>query len=315
MKYNYIIFHRGCRDGFSGFIILNRTNTIHPNAQIYPDVPSAKGIPPNIEGCDVIIIDVAYTYNILKEIISLAKSVTFIDHHITIHNDVQKLHNEPKLTILYDEQECGASLTWKFFHGSKKMPLFIRYIKDNDIGAWVLKNTEYFISALDVFYTLDLRHDTIRHWNALFETDEVKRLIRKGRTYWEYIQFQLDANVKKYSLELFPSEQIYALFPSHFEKPGQYRVAVFNTSTPNASLLGKEAMKKINCDFAIIWTFHMDHKNFVLSLRSAAVDVGSIAKLFNGGGHTHASAMSFPLSKYNITDLFFPTSQPRSNKN
>lgn len=285
MKYNYVIFHRNCLDGFSSFIILTKTHTILDDAEIYPDMPSSKTIPPSIENKDVIIMDVAYSYDVLKEIVLLAKSVTFIDHHITIHDDVTKLVNDnnTNLKVVYDEKESGASLTWKYFFKNKKMPLFVRYIKDNDIGAWVLKNTYYFIAGLTVGYPTDLRAATVRQWNNLFDIHEVKRLIRKGRVYWEQLRYQLEGNVKKYSMELFPSEKICREFPDDFEQPGQFRVAVYNSMCPDGSLLGKEAMKKINCDFALMWVFHMDEKKFVMSLRSTDVDVGRIAKVFGGG--------------------------------
>ena len=38
--------------------------------------------------------DVAYKYDVLRDIMLKAKSVTFIDHHITIHEDVKRLIKE-----------------------------------------------------------------------------------------------------------------------------------------------------------------------------------------------------------------------------
>ena len=57
--YNYVIYHKKCPDGFTGFYILHQSKLIHNNAKIMPDVPSAKFYPPDIHG-NVIIIDVAY---------------------------------------------------------------------------------------------------------------------------------------------------------------------------------------------------------------------------------------------------------------
>ena len=91
MIYNYIIFHKGCIDGFTGFFILHNSNSIDPNALIYPDVPYATKPPPNVHDKDVIIIDVAYKNNIILEIIKHARSVVFIDHHDTIKNDVLEI--------------------------------------------------------------------------------------------------------------------------------------------------------------------------------------------------------------------------------
>ena len=54
--YNYVIFHKNCMDGFSGFFILYTSHTIDGTAHIYPDVPSARSVPPKIDGKDIIIL-------------------------------------------------------------------------------------------------------------------------------------------------------------------------------------------------------------------------------------------------------------------
>ena len=172
LKYNYVIFHKGCLDGFSGFFILHKTKRIDHHSQIYPDMPSAKITPPNIDDCDIIIIDVAYKYDILKEIMIRAKSVTFIDHHITIRDDVLKLKKEfssKNINIIYDEFKSGASLTWNYFHPNKKVPRFIKYVEDNDIGAWKMRHTHPFITALQVKYTFSLTPENLHKWNKLFD--------------------------------------------------------------------------------------------------------------------------------------------------
>lgn len=318
-KYNYIIYHKNCIDGFTGFIILMGTDKIDKNAKIYPDIPAAKNIPHDIENKDVIIIDVAYKYNILKEIMTLAKSVTFIDHHITIKDDVQQIISElnnKNHIVYYDDKMSGASLTWKYFYPKKKIPLFIKYVADNDTGAWVLKHTIPFITALDVNYSFDLTSENIKKWDNLYNKKEVIRLIKKGYIYEEYKNNIIKYNSQRYSLEAFPSEKIYNEHIDLFRHPGQYKVAVFcGTGCPNVTDLAKEMLRTIDCDFVIIWSLNLDKKEFVLSFRSLDVDVGSISKAFGGGGHKLAAACSFSLFKYNIADLFLSQSLPRASKN
>lgn len=318
MIYDYVIFHKGCLDGFTSFIILHKTGKIGENSQIYPDVPSAIKSPPQIDGKDVIIMDVAYKYEILKNICERAKSVTFIDHHVTIHDDVIKMKEElenSSVKIIYDENECGASLTWKYFNKYKSLPLLVRYIKDNDIGTWKLKHTHAFISGLSTKYDMTIDRHNIQKWTNLFDSNIIKKIIKRGKIYYEYIDHLLEMNYKKYSMESFPSEQIYEEHTSYFKKPGEYKVAVIcGGGCPNPSLLGLKVMEMIDCDFVIMWNLHMDKKEYILAFRSKVVDVGKIAQMFGGGGHKLASACSFPLSKYNIQDLFFPQSLPRQNK-
>ena len=166
-KYNYVIYHRGCYDGFTAFVILDKSGLIEKDAIIFPDVPSAKFVPRGIEDKDVIIMDTAYKYDILREIFRSAKSVTFIDHHVTIRDDVIKLKNEFKnqsdsINIIYDEVECGASLTWNFCYPNKKFPWFLKYIKANDIGQWEMFNNTYnFMAYLNVHFQPDLSKENL----------------------------------------------------------------------------------------------------------------------------------------------------------
>ena len=104
MRFNYVIYHKNCLDGFAAFFLLHEANKIDKSALIYPDVPSAKSIPPNIQNRDILIVDVAYSYDIIRDIIIKAKSVTFIDHHITIHEGMIELSRKfSKLNLIYDE--------------------------------------------------------------------------------------------------------------------------------------------------------------------------------------------------------------------
>lgn len=316
MKFDYAIFHKNCLDGYSSLFVFLQSNKIAPNMFIYPDVPSSNNTPPNIKGKRVIIMDVAYKLEVLEKIFELAAHVVFIDHHDSIRNDVLNLSTKyPHTEIIYDESRSGASLTWKYLFPNKSIPFFIKYIQDNDTGTWKLKYTKYFILGLQVNYSLDLSKTTLNKWKQLFDPGHVKYLITKGKKYSEYQEYLLDSNSKRYTLESFPSPKIFAEFANSnvFTKPGQYRVAVINGSgCPSGSLLGNMIVEYVNCDFCILWTLHMDKKEYVLSFRSKTVDVGSIAKLFGGGGHKLASACSIPIKNYQITELFGPSSLPRN---
>lgn len=313
--YDYVIYHKNCMDGFTGFFLLTLTNKIHHRAIIYPDVPSANSSPPNIDNKNVIIIDVAYKKNIISDIINKAKKMTFIDHHISIRDDILSLNISYPHEIIYDEKKSGASLVWNYFfsHKTKKIPFFIKYIEDNDIGAWKLKYTIPFMSALEVKYPTIPTKENLAHWENLFNKQEVAKLIKKGKTYAEYRDYLIDQNVKKYSLESFPGEKLYSMHPIIFKSPGQYRVVVYNGGgCPSTSHLSIKFLQKVNCDFIIFWVLNMDRKEYVLQFRSNKVDVSEIAKLFGGGGHKLASACSIPENKFNITELFMPESLPRN---
>ena len=260
--------------------------------------------------------DVAYKYNILKSIFKEANSVTFIDHHITIRDDVKKLQDEiqdKNIKIIYDEKECGSSLTWNYLFKNKSMPLFLKYVKDNDIGTWKLKHTFPFITSLNTKYGTQLNKKNISNWIKLFIKENVVKFINRGKIYMEYVDNLLNENSKRYSLESFPSEKIYEKHSKYFKSPGCYKVAVVcGNGCPNASMLGKKMMETIDCDFVILWNLNLERKEYILMFRSSKVDVGEIASIFGGGGHKLASACFISLSKYDITELFYPKSLPRN---
>lgn len=312
--YNYVIFHKKCPDGFTGFFILHKSNQIHKNALIYPDVPSAKNIPPNIDNKDLIIIDVAYKYNVLREIIIKAKSILFIDHHITIRNDVLKLEKEfpEKFKSIYNEKKSGATLTWEYLYPNKKHPYFIDLIEDNDIGKWELPNIKDFMSGFSVNFDLRLNDINLKKFNILFKKSTIKQLINKGKIYNEYKKYLTQENSTRISIERFPSDNIYKEYKDNFKKPGQYKVAVYcGSSCPNPTELADKILNDTKCDFFISWVLNLDREEYVLTFRSFNVNVGEIAKLFNGGGHTYAAACSFKTDKYDITDLFLGESMQR----
>ena len=305
--YNYIIYHKKCPDGFTGFYILHMTKSIDKNAIIQPDVPSARFPPQNLDDKDVIIIDVAYKHEILRDIIIKSRSVLFIDHHITIRDDVIKLEKEfpNKFRSIYDDKKSGATLTWDYFFPKRKHPYFIDLIEDNDIGKWKIKNIKDFMTGFTVTFDLHLNKDNLNKFKLLFKKSTIKNLIQKGKTFNEYKNYLVNDNSTRISFVRFPSEKIYKEYSNYFNKPGQYKVAIYcGSACPNASDIAKKVFENNNCDFFISWIYNFDKAEYILTLRSENTDVGSIAKLFNGGGHTYAAAMSIKDKNYKIQDLF-----------
>lgn len=317
-KFDFVIYHKNCLDGFTGLFVLWLAGTFDKNAIIYPDVPSAQDMPLGLHGKKVGIVDVAYKKDVLRKIVDSAKSVLFIDHHISIKEEIEEIQkyikqNNKKATVYFDEKGCGASLAWDYFFKDKK-PQLINLIKDNDMGIWELPKTKEFITGLEVNYLLEPSYKNLKKWKNLLKEKEIKKVIRFGSVYMEYKKYLLNQNAKRYSLEQFPSQFMFDKFPGFFNKVGQYKVAVYNGSgCPSTSSLGELMMKKIDCDFVFIWSYNLDKKDYVVSLRSVddGVDVGSIAQLYGGGGHHSSAAFFFSDTKYTIRDFFMPESLPR----
>jgi oligoribonuclease NrnB/cAMP/cGMP phosphodiesterase (DHH superfamily) len=306
ITFNYVIYHKSCIDGFTGLIIALRSGLIDANAIIYADVPSTYNVPPNIKNMNVLIIDVAYRINVLKDITSNAKYVVFIDHHITSHDTAMELKNKnDNLHIVYDEKKSGASLTWHYFHPKEKVPVFVKYIEDNDIGAWKHEKTKPFILAIKTIFRINEDEDNIKKWDKLFDKNNVANLVKIGKYMKNYNDYLTHLNLPRHPIERFPSKKVYDMNPSLFKKIGMYKVAVFcGMNCPSVSDLSTLALERLDCDFCIMWTYGTDNKKYVLSMRSKKVNVAKICELFDGGGHKLASACSFNSNKLIIDDLF-----------
>lgn len=317
-KFNYIIYHNGCIDGFTGYVVAHLSNRLTDDVIIYEDVPSANKIPSNIDGKDIVIIDVAYKKEVLEIIFQYAKSVVFIDHHDSIKNDVIDLYNKynksNNIMIVYDDRHSGATLAWSYFFPDKKVPLFVKYVEDQDIGKWEYPSTRPFILALRTYYKLRTDTKTISKWMELLDKAHVMSLVKKGGYMQKYNDHIVSKNVPKHTLESFPSKRVYDMNPAIFKHPGQYKVAVYcGHNCPSVTDLGVGALERMpDIDFCIMWVYNLDSKKYVLSLRSRSVDIGEICKIFGGGGHKLAAAFSFYSKDMFIDELFEGPSLPRT---
>jgi oligoribonuclease NrnB/cAMP/cGMP phosphodiesterase (DHH superfamily) len=316
--FNYIIYHSGCLDGFSGFFVAHISGRLSKDVYIHEDVPSTNRVPLNIDNKDIVIIDVAYKKEVMEEIFKHAKSVVFIDHHVTTNEYTkilqQKYNKNENIKIVYDEKRCGSTLAWSYFFGRQKIPLFLKYVEDQDIGKWEYPKTRPFIFAIKVYYRLSTESKSLNKWFKLLNKETVTKLIKKGKTMKRYNDYIVNVNVPKHTMESFPSKKVYAMKPGLFKKPGQYKVVVYcGHNCPSVTELAIGALDKIpEADFCIMWVYNLDSKKYVLSMRSRDVDVASICGIFGGGGHKLAAACSFQASTMKFDDLFEGSSLPRS---
>lgn len=301
-KYDYIIYHKNCFDGFTGFFLFLKTKKWTKNPYVYPDNPFASQAPPDIENKNIIVIDVAYKAEIINEIANKANKLLFIDHHVSIKEDVNNLNLQPPHEVVYDVNECGASLVWNYFFKNKKMPEFLKHIKDNDLGRWKLPNTIPFITSLEVHYKTKPTFDNLQNWDDLLEEGTLLDLYEKGQKYEIYKNYVI--NKKKYNLVYFPSKWYLKKYPDSQFKRKQFKLALINTDGPAISLLGKKISEECNCDGTILYRVNYYPLEVHCSIRSKETDVGSIAKELGGGGHKLASGFSWKLTKGSFWSIF-----------
>lgn len=303
--FNYIIYHDNCFDGFAGFYIFMKTRKWDKNPIVYPDNPFSNKIPPNIKDKNVIIIDVAYSAKLIEQISHEANMILFIDHHVTIAKDIQNLKLPNPHKIIYDVDECGASLVWKHFFKNKSMPKFVEYIRDNDIGLWKMKHTFDFMVFIEMNLPTDPNMKSLKKWDMLLNIEYLNNAITKGQIYNEYKEHLIKYNSRRHSIVKFPSKKFTIYGNPVLGYTGKYKVAVINGGCPSTSLVGKYIVENFDCDFCLIWSYNIKNKKYVISLRSNKTNVGVIAKEFGGGGHKFASAFSLSSYDISIDELFY----------
>ena len=278
---NTVVYHRNCIDGFcSAWIVWKFLKGDATYQGVMPDkMPS----PSFYKKKYVVFIDVSMSVEYLNAVKDVAENVLLVDHHQTFADEISK---HPQ--TVFDLKHSAAYITWRLFNSDQKIPQFIRYIEDNDLGVKALGKTEPFISALGT--KLPFHHiDFFKDWNKLLNPAFVQRLVDDGTKFQEYKNYILRRN-------------LHITVEKRF---GPYKVAVGNFGTVGlASDLGNK-ISELNkhFDFVILWSYHYNTKEHSIMLRTKRnhVDLSEIARRYGGGGHPRAARFAW---KGTIHDLW-----------
>ncbi len=67
---------------------------------------------PDIEGRDVLIVDLNFEPKVMEYVCKHATKVVMIDHHKTGYEQLDYLVQQGKMTAVFDNTKSGAMLTW-----------------------------------------------------------------------------------------------------------------------------------------------------------------------------------------------------------
>lgn len=265
MKDTVVLYHANCPDGFSGAWAARKK---FGKKADYIGVKHHEPPPLGLDDKDVYIIDFSYPKETTKKLIEETKSLTQIDHHITVKEITESVPNH-----VYDNNHSGAILAWKYFFPDEETPLFLRYVEDLDLWKFDILRAEDFLAfSATVPFNFD-------RWDTLVEEfeDEKKRnsYLDRGKNLLEY-QNKLIEEMLEGGEE--------ADFDGHF--------ALVVNSPVLPSQLGNAIVKR-GYDIGVTWA----HSNDVIkvSLRSGKdedVDVGKLAKKYGGGGHESSAGFT-----------------------
>ena len=126
MKEYLIVYHKNCLDGFaSAWIAWNKLKKDQGNkVNFYAENPSPRFLPRfNIENKEVIVFDLAYSPNLIREFKRKAISFKQYDHHET---NYKQYYNQVKNDncCIFDLNHSTCLIAWKLFYPGKKNPRY-----------------------------------------------------------------------------------------------------------------------------------------------------------------------------------------------
>lgn len=272
-----VIYHHPCPDGFTCCTIANMYFKQYGKNIEFMGLSHSQNQNPKLfeklSGKNVLICDFSFKKETINKLLKIVSNLLIIDHHLSAQTELLNLDQNNKI---FDMSHCGAYLTWQYFFPQIPVPLFVKYIEDNDIWLKQMPCTlevTSFISCLEF--------DCEKYEEFIVNEEKISEIaIPFGGILLKQANKQIENSLNKSTVKMIDFND------------NIYFVAVCN-STTNTSEIGNQLLQKYEfIDFSIIYS-SSDNYNLT-SLRSddTRADVSVIASKCSGGGHRNASGCS-----------------------
>lgn len=123
----------------------------HRDAEIIGWTYQSEDLPEVQTGDRLIIVDFSFKGDVIENWIKQGIELIVLDHHKTAEQELARfltgnfaehLLNRDKYDIRFEMEECGATLTWKYFFPNKPMPAWLSYVRDRDLWDFKLPGSE-----------------------------------------------------------------------------------------------------------------------------------------------------------------------------
>ncbi len=262
-----VLYHAKCLDGFGAAYAAWKK--FGDNAEYIP-VKHGGSIPEHMDGREIFFVDFCFPEEQMKELASVAQSITILDHHESVSEIVAKYPG------VFDASRSGATIAWKYFHSDTPTPSLLTHIEDGDLYRYQLPDTR------DLFSYLLVQHHDFETWEQLVtdfeDTNKREAILTKARIYTEYFIALAESCIASAKLVSFEGYECY-----------------FANSHPSMSMksyIGNQLAKK-QAPLALIVSAHPD--GFGVSIRGdGSVNVSDIAQKFGGKGHPNSAGFFIP---------------------
>lgn len=266
-----VLYHANCPDGFGGAYAAWKKfgDTVEYRALSY-----GHPVPDDLAGAHLYFVDFCYEREDMDRIVAEAASVVVLDHHEGTKATVEQMPE-----YVFDNNQSGATIAWRYFHPDTPTPGLLLFVEDDDIHRFALPDTKAVLAYLIVQpYDFDT-------WDAIVKElenrDAREAFFVKARTYLEYFDL-----LCKYA----------ASRAKFVEFEG--RVCPFVNSHPLITMRSMVASLLLSDEHPVVLVVSAHPQGFGISIRgNGTVDVSEIARKYGGNGHYSSAGFAISLDQ------------------
>lgn len=273
MKAPIVISHGHCVDGFTAAWIIQRALLVRhpmPAEVIFAEYNDPA---PDVTGRDVYIVDFSYSRGDLERMHDQAERLVVLDHHATAATALAGLPY-----CVFDKNESGAALAWRYMHGNSHVPDLVRYVRDYDLWRFELPDSKAVHAWIGTQFFNFANWDEMSRELSLPELRS--RIVYAGESVLASSERVIENHIEKAS-EIDLGGITFLACNATTQRSGIGGVLC------RCSPSGAAAIWFLNADGSVHWSLRAD--------KTKRVDVRFIAEQFDGGGG-HPTAAGFKLS-------------------
>jgi len=289
----------------------------------------------------VYLIEVAWDERSMCRLISQAKRVVAIDHHISSEETLKNCRKyadsnniAEKFEYVFDADHSAAVLVHNYFFPDQPVPLIFKYVESNDLWKHdTLPHSMTIAEAIATENWMQCSFGVISYLvahTAVIESPLMQQLIRNGEIAYvvkERIYDRAFKNSRMLNMKVIPRTILPTLNRDgavcDHDMHSIYKVCVVEDSTGMGSEIGnyiiRESRKKphVTFDAVVLWRYSFDQDQVIISVRSDQecdnpIDLSWISQhivgTIPGGGHPGAAGVTIPGPRAHIASVFFTKS-------
>jgi oligoribonuclease NrnB/cAMP/cGMP phosphodiesterase (DHH superfamily) len=308
----HCITHRGCNDGTLSAAIVKeffKKKIVEVHYASYDDQPIDHSM---FKDKDVYITDFIFDVKTLLSIMSHCKSLKIYDHHEkarsiiidlleemgqetkdltgSLHFEIEVTYKSTPIEIIYNQLQCGSSITWHKFFPEREAPFIVELINDYDLWKHEMPTNKY--NGL----LFSGKRKTTKYFQECLSDSEWQHGVPAELLTEVIAQDNLKLDIIKEEAK-------------HCRLIKLHGMPLFMFRTGCGRFLNEvhEAIK-INKQCATVsFEYRMKTNTVKLSFRSPrnGINVNELAGKYGGGGHANAAGASITIKQFETDFLVF----------